>query len=111
MEIVIGGYDGYEGLFKVAVKLVGQSDEVVRALRLVSPEPPLGAGLVVVVVGLVVVLECDTAAFFELLEIQTAMPTTMRATIPRVMARFRVCLRFWVFCWASRRAWRPAFWR
>jgi len=25
--------------------------------------------------------------------------------------RRRFCRRFWAFCSASRRAWRPAFWR
>jgi hypothetical protein len=46
--MVIGGYEGYDGLLRVALKLAGQSAEVVMALGEVSPEPPLGAGLVVV---------------------------------------------------------------
>ena len=78
------------------------------ALGVVSPEPPLGAGLVVVVV-------LDLAAVFlaglEPLLIQKAMPKMTPATITREMTRRMFCLRLADFFWASSRALRPAFWR
>ena len=46
--MVMGGGDFHEGLLRVALKSVGQSAEVVMALGDVLPEPPAGAGLVVV---------------------------------------------------------------
>jgi hypothetical protein len=58
--MVIFGADDHDGLFKVALKLAGQSAEVVMALRDLSPEPPAGTGLVVEVdVFAVVVVVVD----------------------------------------------------
>jgi hypothetical protein len=59
--MVIFGGDDHDGLFKVALKLAGQSAEVVMALGDLSPEPPGGAGLVeeVDVLAVVVVVEVD----------------------------------------------------
>ena len=46
--MVMGGGDFHDGLFRVALKSDGQSADVVMALGEVLPEPPAGAGLVVV---------------------------------------------------------------
>jgi hypothetical protein len=112
--MVIGGADGYDGLLRVAEKFAGQSAEVVMALGLVFPEPPLGAEALVVEVleALVVeVLEAEEAVvfFFDPLESQVAIPTTTAATMTRVITLRSACFRFWAFFSASRRAWRPAF--
>jgi hypothetical protein len=45
--MVMGGGDFHSGLLRVALKLAGQSAEVVMADGLVLPEPPGGAGVVV----------------------------------------------------------------
>jgi hypothetical protein len=59
VSIVIFGADGYDGLFKVALKLAGQLADVVMALGDLSPEPPAGAALVVEVDVLLVVVVVD----------------------------------------------------
>ncbi len=111
--MVIGGYDEYEGLLRVALKLDGQSAEVVMALGEVLPDPPAGAGLVVVVVvaGLDVVVVVAALLFFHGLVIRRERPTTTAATMSSEMSRRKFCFRLRVFCSASNRAWRPAFWR
>ena len=60
--MVIGGGDVQDGLLSVAVKLAGQSAEVVMALGRVLPEPPGGAGLVVVDADVVLVDEVAPAS-------------------------------------------------
>ena len=95
-------------MLRVVLKFAGQSDEVVMALGDVFPEPPAGAGLVVVeAAGLVV----DVAAvdFFPGLKIRYEMPNTTAATMTTVMIRRVFCLRLAAFCSASSRACRPAF--
>ena len=42
--MVIGGSRDTDGLFRVALKLAGQSAEVVMALGDLLPDPPAGAG-------------------------------------------------------------------
>ena len=102
---------GHDGLLRVALKLEGQSAEVVMADRLVLPDPPLGGGLVVVVVE----EEDDdvvvAALFLPGLKMANERATTTAATMTKVMVRRSVFLRFCDFCSAANRAWRPAFWR
>jgi hypothetical protein len=62
--MVIAGGDFHDGLLSVALKLAGQSADVVMAARLVFPEPPAGAGFVVEVEAEVVVV-VDVLAVFE----------------------------------------------
>ena len=59
----------------MAEKSAGQSAEVVMALGEVLPEPPAGAGLVVVVTGLDVVVVA-AVDFLPGLKIRKEMPTT-----------------------------------
>jgi hypothetical protein len=97
VSIVIFGADGYDGLFKVVLKSAGQFAEVVMALGDLSPEPPVGAALVVEVdVLLVVVVEVDLVERLPS-AIQYEMPTTMAATTTTLMTRRRLRLRFRVF--------------
>ncbi|MHB1716363.1 MAG: hypothetical protein ACYCV5_03360 [Acidimicrobiales bacterium] len=88
MSMVIGGKDGYDGLFRVAVKLVGQSADVVSAAGLVFPDPPAVGGRVVVVV-VVDGFRAEACFFdFELpLVSATEIPTTTAATMTRVIPR------------------------
>ena len=91
--MVMAGGDDQLGLLRVAVKLAGQSAEVVMALGDLLPEPPAGAGLVVVddAGWLVVVVEAD---FLDGLKIRYERPITMSATMAMVMVRRRFCFRF-----------------
>ena len=52
-------------MLRVALKLAGQSAEVVMALGDLLPEPPAGAGLVVVVAELGLVVEVLLALLLE----------------------------------------------
>ncbi len=92
----------------MALKLAGQSADVVMALGEVLPEPPAGTGLVVVATAGFEVLEA-VADFFPGLKIRYEMPTTTTATMATVMIRRVFCRRLVAFCSASSRACRPAF--
>jgi len=72
---------------------------------LVSPEPPLGAGVVVVDEAEVVEVD-EVAVFFfdEPPDSATEMPTTTATTTTTAATRFSSRLRFWDFCSASSRA-------
>ena len=88
-------------MFRVALKLAGQSAEVVMALGDLSPDPPAGAGLVVEVL-LALLLDPPPKMAYEI-------PNTTAATMTTTMMRRVLDLRFCAFCSAASLACRPAF--
>ncbi len=97
-------------MFRVALKLAGQSAEVVMALGDLLPEPPAGAGLVVVVAEPGLVVEVLLALLLDPPpKMAYEMPNTTAATMTTTMMRRVLDLRFCAFCSAASRACRPAF--
>jgi hypothetical protein len=109
--MVIGGYDEYDGLLSVALKLAGQSAEVVMALGAVLPEPPVGAGVGGGRGRLGGGGRARRRRLLPLVEDEVGRCRPPRGHDANVMNRRVFCRRLAAFCSASSRACRPAFWR
>jgi hypothetical protein len=96
-------------LLSVALKFDGQSAEVVMAAGDLLPDPPVGAGAVVLVVDGLVVVVVDDAVPAHGLVTRRDRPTTITTAMAMLMLRRSPFLRLAAFSSASRRAWRPAF--